>query len=96
MQEKFNNKTKYKSIHLSHSEWPIVKLSRSMLSFVEKVSDDSFTKIKRIKNDEPKLIEELEKTRYREKLRIQKMPWSLDTEDDYDFWKKVKKKLGSS
>lgn len=93
MQEKFNNKTKYKSIHLSHSEWPIVKLSRNMQAFIEKVSNDSFKKIKEIKNDEQKLIEELEKTRYREKLRIQKMPWSVDPEDDYDFWKKVKKQL---
>lgn len=95
MQEKFNNKTKYKSIHLSHSEWPIVKLSRNMQSFIEKVSNDSFTKIKGIKNDEQKLIEELERTRYREKLRVQKMPWSVDPEDDYDFWKKVKKQLVS-
>ena len=93
MQDKYNNKTKYKPILPSHSEWPIVKLSKNMPAFVDKVSNDSFEKIKDIKNDEPKLIEELEKTRYREKLRIQKMPWSVDPEDDYDFWKKVKKQL---
>ncbi len=93
MQENFNNKTKYKPIHPSHSEWPIVKLSKNMRSFIERVSEDSFNKIKNIKNDENKLIEELERTRYREKLRIQKMPWSVDPEDDYDFWKKVKRQL---
>jgi glycerol-3-phosphate O-acyltransferase len=93
MQEKFNNKTKYKPIIPSHSEWPIVKLSRNMQAFIEKVSTDSFKKIKNIKNEEQKLIEELERTRYREKLRIQKMPWSVDPEDDYDFWKGVKNQL---
>lgn len=93
MQDKYNNKTKYKPILPSHSEWPIVKLSKNMPAFIDKVSNDSFEKIKQIKNDEAKLIEELEKTRYREKLRIQKMPWSVDPEDDYDFWKKVKKQL---
>ena len=97
MQEKFNNKTKYKSIHLSHDEWPIYKLSKNMQAFIEKVSSSSFEKIKAIKDDDQKLIEELERTRYREKLRVQKMPWSVDPEDDYDFWKKVKKQLvGSS
>ncbi len=93
MQEKFNNKTKYKPILPSHSEWPIVKLSKNMQAFIEKVSVDSFEKIKNIKNDEQKLIEELERTRYREKLRVQKMPWSVDPEDDYSFWKNVKKQL---
>ncbi len=96
MQDKYNNKTKYKPILPSHSEWPIVKLSKNMPAFIEKVSVDSFEKIKSIKNEEQKLIEELERTRYREKLRVQKMPWSVDPDDDYDFWKKVKKQLVSN
>ncbi len=96
MQDKYNNKTKYTSIHLSHSEWPIVKLSQSMDAFIDKVSHDSFQKIKAIKNDDQKLIEELERTRYREKLRIQKMPWSVDPDDDYEFWNDVKKQLVGS
>ncbi len=96
MQDKYNNKTKYEPILPSHSEWPIVKLSRNMKAFVEKVSADSFQKIKLIKNDNQKLIEELERTRYREKLRIQKMPWSVDPEDDHEFWKNVKKQLVES
>ncbi len=96
MQDKYNNKTKYKPILPSHSEWPIVKLSKNMPAFIEKVSVNSFEKIKSIKNEEQKLIEELERTRYREKLRVQKMPWSVDPDDDYDFWKKVKKQLVSN
>ncbi len=96
MQEKFNNRTKYKPIHPSHSEWPIVKLSRNMQAFIDMVSNDSFEKIKEIKNEEQKLIEELERTRYRENLRIKKMPWSVDPEDDYEFWQHVKKQLAGS
>lgn len=96
MQEKFNNKTKYEPILPSHSEWPIVKLSKNMPAFIKKVANESFGKIKEIKNDEQKLIEELERTRYRENLRIQKMPWSVDPEDDYEFWKNVKKQLVGS
>jgi len=96
MQDKYNNKTKYKPILPSHSEWPIVKLSRNMPAFIKKVSVNSFEKIKLIKTDEQKLIEELERTRYREKLRVQKMPWSVDPDDDHDFWNKVKKQLASS
>ncbi|MCF6352304.1 MAG: 1-acyl-sn-glycerol-3-phosphate acyltransferase [Cyclobacteriaceae bacterium] len=96
MQDKYNNKTKYKPILSSHSEWPIVKLSKNMPAFIKKVSVNSFEKIKSIKNEEQKLIEELERTRYREKLRVQKMPWSVDPDDDFDFWNKVKKQLASS
>ncbi len=97
MQDKYNNKTKYTPILPSHSEWPIVKLSKNMQDFIKKVSQDSFDKIKAIKNGNQELIEELERTRYREKLRVQKMPWSVDPDDDYDFWKNVKKQLvGSS
>jgi len=97
MQDKYNNKTKYKPILPSHDEWPIVKLSKNMQRFIQKVSNDSFEKIKKVKNSDQKLIEELERTRYREKLRVQKMPWSVDPEDDYEFWKNIKKQLvGSS
>ena len=96
MEERFNNKTKFKPILPKHNEWPVVKLSKNRNPFIEKVSEASFNKIKEIENSEQKLIEVLERTRYREKLRIQKSPWSVDPEDDYDFWKKVKNQLVSN
>lgn len=93
MEEIFNNKTQFKPILPKYSEWPVVKLSRDRQAFIEKVSHESFVTVKDIKKDEQKLIEELERTRYKEKLRIQKMPWSVDPDDDYEFWKNIKKQL---
>lgn len=93
MEEKFNNRTQFKPIIPKHSEWPVVKLSKQRQEFVERVSRESFDSIKSVKNTESSLIEELERTRYKEKLRIQKLPWSVDPEDEYDFWKEVKRQL---
>ena len=93
MQDKFNNKTKYKPILPTHKEWPVVKLSKNMGAFIERVAQNSFQNVKLIKPSEAALIEELERTRYRENLRIKKMPWSVDPEDDYEFWQHVKKQL---
>ena len=89
MEEKFNNTTHFKPIIPEHNEWPVVKLSKQRQEFIERVSKESISSIKRIKNTEASLIEELERTRYKEKLRIQKAPWSVDPDDDYDFWKET-------
>ena len=39
------------------------------------------------------IIEEIRNTLYREKLRINKIPWKADLPDDKIFWEKIKKHL---
>ena len=93
MEDKFNNTTEFKPIIPKHSEWPVVKLSKQRQEFTERVSAESIDSIKKVKTTEASLREELERTRYKEKLRIQKSPWSVDPDDEYEFWKEVKRQL---
>ncbi|OEK03943.1 acyltransferase [Roseivirga sp. 4D4] len=75
------------------NEWPVVALSRNREEFIEEVATESIRRIKDAAPTRDALIEELETTVFREKLRIKRNPWAVDPEDDGDFLKLVKERL---
>ncbi len=74
-------------------EWPVVHLSKNRESFVKEVAKHSFDKIKSITPSRAALIEEIENTLFREKLRIKRNSWAIDPPDEGDFLKSVEAKL---
>lgn len=86
-------KKAYKPILPGPKEWPVVQLSKNRKQFVEEVINESIKKIKQTNPSRSSLIEELETTLHRERLRIKNNPWSVDPKDEKKFWEDVKKKL---
>ncbi len=79
---------------LSNNEvWPVVRMAKNRKEFMERVIDESFLKIKKLRPNLNTLIEELELTRYREKLRYKTDPWKVDPDDEVIFWNGVKSQL---
>ena len=75
------------------NEWPVVALSRNRDEFIEEVARESIKRIKLQASSRDALMEELETTVFREKLRVKRNPWAVDPEDDGDFLKSVKERL---
>lgn len=90
---KVDTKRKYDFILPEAGDWPVVQLSRERKKFIEEVCEESFRRIKSLKNSPAALIEELETTRYREQLRYKTNSWKIDPEDEEIFWERVKQKL---
>jgi len=83
-------KVRYKEILPSKDQWPIVKLSQNREKFIEEVAEETFQRL--LHNGTP-ILEELEKTLYKEKIRIKTNPWKVDPPDDKTFWNKVRNQL---
>lgn len=75
------------------NEWPVVALSRNRQEFVEEVAAESIKRVKALAPTREALIEEIETTLFREKLRIKRNPWAVDPEDDQAFLNVVKDRL---
>lgn len=60
---------------------------------MERVTEESFLRLKKMRPSISSLIEELELTRYREKLRYKTNPWKVDPDDEVVFWNGVKSRL---
>ncbi len=90
--EPYSKKT-YDPILSGSKEWPVVQLSKNRKAFVEEVIEETIKVIKAKKPDYESLKEEIERTRFREKIRVEQNPWNVDPDDDYKFWSKVKKSL---
>lgn len=75
------------------NEWPVVELSRNRQEFVEEVAAESIKRVKALAPTREALIEEIETTVFREKLRIERNPWAVDPEDDKAFLNTVKNRL---
>ena len=79
---------------LSEDEvWPVVTLAKNRKEFMERVIEESYQRIKSMRPNLNALIEELELTRYTEKLRYKTTPWKVDPEDEVIFWNGVKSSL---
>ena len=92
-----NNKTQkekkiYKKVLKRSKYWPIVKLFSKRKKFMNEVSIKSQNKLI-VKLKGKSIIEEIKNTLYREKLRINKIPWKADLPDDKSFWENIKKSL---
>ena len=75
------------------NEWPVVNLSKNREAFVQEVAKESIQRIKSTTTSRAALIEEIENTLFREKLRIKRNPWAVDPPDEIDFLKKIKTRL---
>ena len=83
----------YEPILAKRKEWPVVHLSKRRKEFVEEVIRVSTIKITEKATTVEALIDGLEATLYKEKLRIRQEPWAVDPDDEELFWKKVKRRL---
>ena len=91
---KYDTRAKhYEPIFPGPEEWPVVKLGRQRKEFVEEVITASLSKIKQLRSSTEMLIEELEITMFKERLRVKENPWKVDPEDEFIFWSNVKKRL---
>src|SRR5690606_18464254 len=90
---KVDTKRKYSYILPATGDWPVVQLSRERKTFIEDVVEEAFQRIKSLKPTSASLIEELEITRYRERLRYKTNSWKIDPEDEEIFWERVKARL---
>lgn len=86
-------KKTYKPIIPRTEYWPVVQLSKNRKNFIEEVATQAVDKILETKSSKAALIEELETTLHREKLRLKQNPWAVDPEDDAVFWHDVQNKL---
>ena len=86
-------KKKYDPILPGSKDWPVVQLSKNRKKFVEEVIDESIKVIKQSNNVNGALREEIEQTRFKEKLRINENPWHVDPPDDKSFWNNIQKSL---
>ncbi len=92
--QKIKKKPKeYAPILPKRREWPVVQLSRNQKTFIEEVILRSISRIREEAPTREALIDVLETTLYRERLRIRQNPWAVDPDDEEAFWKKVKSRL---
>lgn len=78
---------------LTRKHWPVVQMSREQDKFVQEVIDESTKRLLEKASELEDLIDELETTLFRERLRIRQNPWAVDPDDEEKFWKDIKKKL---
>ncbi len=83
----------YQPILPKKKEWPVVQMSRNLSRFIDQVIQDAIERISADASSLETLIDELETTLYRERLRIRQNPWAVDPKDEEAFWKKIKNKL---
>ncbi|MEM7549104.1 MAG: 1-acyl-sn-glycerol-3-phosphate acyltransferase [Bacteroidota bacterium] len=94
-QGSLNKKTlkNYPPVLSETDDWPVVKMARNREAFIKEVVQRSFENLKKhVKNNE-ELIEEIETTVYREKLRSKKKPWRVDPEDEVYYWNNIQEEL---
>jgi glycerol-3-phosphate O-acyltransferase len=87
------SKKTYKPLIDRAEYWPVVQLSKNRRQFNEEVTQEAVQRIIESKPSRAALIEELETTLHREKLRLKQNPWAVDPEDDAQFWNDVQKSL---
>ncbi len=87
-------KQRYDQVHPGGiNDWAVVNLSRNREEFVREVAKSSVQRIKSLTTTRSALIEEIENTLFREKLRVKRNPWAVDSPDEGDFLKSVEAKL---
>lgn len=93
MKKDKNLNKKYEPILRKSKEWPVVLLSKHRKEFIQEVAKESYQLIKHLRPNATSIIEELETTLYRERLRVKRNPWKVDPNDEEEFWSKIKSRL---
>src|SRR5690606_35914474 len=86
-------KKRYKPLLPGTRDWPVFQLSRNRKKFIESVIKETKHQVKKITKNRNALIEEIELTLFKEKLRIKQNPWKVDPEDEHIYWEEIKTKL---
>ncbi|MCI4668181.1 MAG: 1-acyl-sn-glycerol-3-phosphate acyltransferase [Bacteroidia bacterium] len=74
--------------------WPIARLFRKKEKFLNEVIEDTLKAVTQFAERQGNTVEQLiEKTMYRERIRMNENPWKVDPKDERKFWKNVKKDL---
>ncbi len=73
----------------AHQEWPLVKISQHKKKFLHEVINLAIKNILEECNTSQALQKKIEQTIYREKIRLQKKLWKVDTKNKILFWKQV-------
>jgi glycerol-3-phosphate O-acyltransferase len=74
-------------------EWPVVNLSKNREEFIKEVTQESIKRIKKLTPRRSSLIEEIETTLFREKLRVKRNSWAVDPPDEAQFLDSIKSRL---
>ncbi len=88
-----NTKKVYEPILAGSDEWPVVKLAKNRKNFIEEVIQASHSKISELTISPQALLDEVELTMYKERLRIKQNPWLVDPDDELPFWNKIRSQL---
>ncbi len=88
-------KKKYTQILKDSNSWPVVQMAKKRDEFVKLVFDESYDNLLD-QSSRTSLRENLEKTAYREKLRVKENPWKVDPKDDLEFWNGIQSELANS
>lgn len=83
----------YEHILSDDEVWPVVRLAKNRKEFIERVTEESFHRLKKLRPNLNSMVEELELTRYLEKLRYKTNPWKVDPDDEVVFWNGVKSQM---
>lgn len=88
-----NTKKVYEPILPGSDDWPVVKLAKNRKNFIEEVIQASHSKITELTISPQALLDEVELTMYKERLRIKQNPWLVDPDDELPFWNKIRSQL---
>jgi glycerol-3-phosphate O-acyltransferase len=91
--QQIDTRRTFEPILLDKEEWPVMKMARHRKQFIEETVQESLERIRGMRPGLNGLIEEIELTRYKERLRIRTNPWKVDPEDEFAFWEKIKSRL---
>ena len=83
----------YEPILPGSDDWPVVKLAKNRKNFIEEVIQASHAKISELTISPQSLLDEVELTMYKERLRIKQNPWLVDPDDELPFWNKIRSQL---
>ena len=76
-------------------DWPIFKLTAERQQFIELCAKEILTSLRRKLDSARSVKSELERTIYREEIRLTKRAWKADTNEEKKFWKEVKSDFNS-
>lgn len=88
-----NTKKVYEPILPGSDDWPVVKLAKNRKNFIEEVIQASHSKITELTISPQALLDEVELTIYKERLRIKQNPWLVDPDDELPFWNNIRAQL---
>ena len=84
----------YDPIHPDLEQWPIVKLNKIKPEFLLELEEYAVEAVKEKLGNKPEALrEELARTLFHERIRVNQKAWKADRKDEKDFWSQIKREL---